>query len=76
MSVLQDQVGIAALNLVLIFLLKTVALVLGYLTIKLGHDLVSSGVKANSSFRQNYKGLGQTWQVSHRDYCLSCLAHF
>lgn len=47
---------IAALNLGLIWSLKITALVLGYLCVRLGHHLISSGVKGEFEFTA--KGFG------------------
>ncbi len=47
---------LAAVNLVLLFLLKALALVLGYLCVRLGQQLISSGAKGE--FKFSAEGLG------------------
>lgn len=52
-----DQNAAVALGTTLIFLLKVTCLVLGYLVVKLGHGLLTSGVKGEFKFQAEWSGL-------------------
>ena len=48
---------LALANQVLVFTLKAICLILGYLVVRLGHRLIESGVKGEFKFHADYKGL-------------------
>ena len=43
-------------NLFLVFLLKAMCFVLGYLIVRLGHDLLEKGVKGEFKFKASFSG--------------------
>jgi hypothetical protein len=47
----------ALINLFLLFLLKVIALILGFGTIRLGHDLISQGAKGEFKFKTSVGGV-------------------
>jgi NhaP-type Na+/H+ or K+/H+ antiporter len=44
------------INLVLVFIYKIVAIIIGYCTIKLGYRLIKNGFKGKFKFNAQYKG--------------------
>jgi hypothetical protein len=47
-----------ALSLIVVLVLKVVCFILGYLTVRLGHQLISAGVKGEFKFSARLSGTG------------------
>jgi hypothetical protein len=52
-----QQAELTALDLILLFALKTVALLLGFLTIRMGAKLISQGAKGEFKFSGKFLGM-------------------